>query len=156
MIVSLESYGTYTYNGYPVRIFCAVLSSKPNKHFFHIFAGILNWRPLRATDPQVLLVLISLTITGYKCQVFLYGYTSAVRIEPITSRWLSPQNFLEPIRLTVMLLVFFVVYDSGLNYQPHFPLMHLSILLIAWPWIVWQGKTTVKLQIFYIYMYDIQ
>ena len=108
------------------------------------------------TDPQVLRVLISLTITGYKCQVFLYGYTSAVRIEPITSRWLSPQNILEPICLTVTLLVFFVVYDSGLNYQPHFPLMHLSILLIAWPWIVWQGKTTVKLQIFYIYMYDIQ
>ena len=30
-----------------------------------------------------------LTITGYKCNVFLYCYLLAVRIEPATSRWLS-------------------------------------------------------------------
>ena len=35
-------------------------------------------------------VLILLAITGYKCYVFLYCYLPAVRIEPETSRWLSP------------------------------------------------------------------
>ena len=45
-------------------------------------------RPL--LNPRGSPVLIPLAITGYKCQVFLYCYSPAVRIEPATSRWLSP------------------------------------------------------------------
>ena len=41
-------------------------------------------------NPRGLPVQIPLTITGYKCSVFLYCYSPAVRIEPATSRWFSP------------------------------------------------------------------
>ena len=45
-------------------------------------------RPL--LKPRGSPVLIPLAITGYKCWVFLYCYLPVVRIEPATSRWLSP------------------------------------------------------------------
>ena len=44
-------------------------------------------RPL--LNPRGSPVLIPFTITGYKCKVFMYCYSPAVRIEPATSRWLS-------------------------------------------------------------------
>ena len=47
-------------------------------------------RPL--LNPQGSPVLIPLAKAWYKCSVFLYCYSPAVRIEPATSRWLSPEK----------------------------------------------------------------
>ena len=41
-----------------------------------------NFKPRPSFNPQWLLALILLTITGYKCYVFLYCYSPAVRIKP--------------------------------------------------------------------------
>ena len=61
------------------------------------FSGICRTRELsRNFKARLLLnsrespVMIPLAITGYKCKVFLYCYSPLVRIEPETSKWLSP------------------------------------------------------------------
>ena len=48
-----------------------------------------NFEPRPLFNPRGSLVLIPLTITGYKCKVFLYCYSPAFSIEHATSRWLS-------------------------------------------------------------------
>ena len=62
---------------------------------------------LHKTSNHVLLspVLILLAITGYKCSVFLYCYSPAVKIEPATSRWLWPKKLREPMPITVTLCI---------------------------------------------------
>ena len=60
-------------------------------------------RPL--LNPRGSPVRIPLAITGYKCEVFQYCYSPAVRIEPATSRWLSPKKLREPTPITVTLCV---------------------------------------------------
>ena len=67
----------------------------------------LNFELCPLLNPQggVSLVLIPLAITGYKCQVFLYCYSPTVRIEPATSRWLSPEKLREPMPITVTLCI---------------------------------------------------
>ena len=56
-------------------------------------------------NPLLSPVLIPLAITEYKCYVFLYCYSPAVRIEPATSWWLSSRKLREPTPITVMLCV---------------------------------------------------
>ena len=54
---------------------------------------IWNFKPHPLFNPQGSLALIPLTIIEYKCLVFLYCYSPAVRIEPETSRSLSLRSF---------------------------------------------------------------
>ena len=49
----------------------------------------IELEPAPLFNPRGSLVLIPLTITGYKCKIFMYCYSPTVRIEPTTSRWLS-------------------------------------------------------------------
>ena len=72
-------------------------SHRFNRYIFRPSSGVSCWtrqlsqnfelRPL--FNPRGLLALIPFTITGYKCQVFLYCHSPAVWIEPATPRWLS-------------------------------------------------------------------
>ena len=64
--------------------------------FFRCLLNSGTFTELRTTS------FIPLAITGYKCWVFLYCYSPVVRIEPATSRWLSPLKLRERTPITVM------------------------------------------------------
>ena len=80
---------------YYLHLYCYILNVSADMSFslLQVFVKIQkptwNFEPHPLFNPQGSLVLIPLTITWYKSQVFLYRYSSAVRIEPVTSRWLS-------------------------------------------------------------------
>ena len=78
------------------------------RYVFQPSAGACRTRePSRNFELHLLLnprgspVPIPLAITGYKCKVFLYCYSPLVRIEPATSRWLSPYKLREPTPITL-------------------------------------------------------
>ena len=62
----------------------------PNSYVCWIWEPTWNFELCPLLNPRGSPVLIPLAITGYKCKVFLYFYSPAVRIGPSASRWLSP------------------------------------------------------------------
>ena len=70
-------------------------------------------RPL--LNPRGSSVLIPFVITRYKCLVFLYCYSPAIRFEPATSRILSPYNRREPTPITVTLCVLLFLFLSQVH-----------------------------------------
>ena len=62
---------------------------RPSSGVYRTREPTWNFEPRPLLNPRRSPILIPLAITGYKCKVFLYCYSPAVRIEPATSRWSS-------------------------------------------------------------------
>ena len=87
----VETMITYFYHSgfldYSLHLYCYIHNVSLDI-FFRSLSNSGAYTELRTTsfiESTGSLVLNSFTITGYKCQVFLYCYLLAVRVEPATS-----------------------------------------------------------------------